>query len=161
MELSDDEFVVLIEADENSSPSDYRSRMDAAKHTNLVATHGYDEFTFTTRRRSFDEHGRIRYQQFSFEKDEFTSDSGKKYSALDKLNELEHGEPYKVYELYDKREVVKEFYEQFEELRRTHTGGRRYTGGSRGRQPTVRAGPAGPSYLPLLHPEEEPTRLQP
>jgi hypothetical protein len=118
MELSDDEFVVLIEADKNSSPSDYRSRMDAAKHTNLVATHGYDEFTFTTRRRSFDEHGRIRYQQFSFEKDEFTSDSGKKYSALDKLNELEHGEPYKVYELYDKREVVKEFYEQFEELRR-------------------------------------------
>jgi len=36
---------------------------------------------------------------------------------LEKINELEYGEPYNIYELYDTREVVDEFYEEFEDLR--------------------------------------------
>ena len=117
LEIDDGEFMILIESEPNRSASDYQSRTNARRRTNFVATPDYQSFTFTTRKRSFDEHGAINFQQFSFDKDEIVSDSGKKFSKLEKINELEYGEPYKIYELYDTREVVDEFYEEFEDLR--------------------------------------------
>jgi hypothetical protein len=91
LEIDDGEFMVLIESEPSKSASDYQSRTNARRRTNFVATSGYQSFTFTTRKRSFDEHGAIKFQQFSFEKDEIVSGSGKKFSKLEKINELEYG----------------------------------------------------------------------
>ncbi|CCQ35485.1 probable restriction/modification enzyme [Natronomonas moolapensis 8.8.11] len=117
LEIDDGQFMILIESEPNRSASDYQSRTNARRRTNFVATPDYQSFTFTTRKRSFDEHGAINFQQFSFDKDEIVSGGGKRFSKLEKINELEYGEPYKIYELYDTREVVDEFYEEFEDLR--------------------------------------------
>jgi len=88
------------------------------RHTNLVSTGDYETFTFVTRVRDWDAHGRIKYQQFSFAKEQFRSNSGEKNTVLQKLNEIEYGKSAAVMDdLYDTRQIVKEFYEQFESLR--------------------------------------------
>ncbi len=117
LELNDDEFMVLIEAGPTDSSQSFTSKMTASRHTHLVSTNDFEDFTFIHRVRSWDEHGRIKYQKFSFTKQQFTSESGEKYSVLDKLNDIEYGEPNTIESLYDTRKVVKRFYEEFKELR--------------------------------------------
>lgn len=118
IQLDDDEFIVLVEAGPGEDARDFKpDNMD--RHTNLVATNDFKSFTFITRVRTWDQqHGRIRYQKLSFEKDQFESDSGEKYTILDKLNSIEYGSSAAIYgDLYDTKQVVEEFYDQFDDLR--------------------------------------------
>jgi len=117
MELAEDQFISLIAAGPTEDARSFTNRMTYRRHTNLVATNGFEEFTFISRRRSFGEAGRVTYQQFSFQRSAFTNDDGEKFSVLDKLNEIEYGDGRSVDALYDTRQVVSRFYEQFETLR--------------------------------------------
>ncbi|WP_343233821.1 DNA methyltransferase [Natronococcus sp. A-GB7] len=46
-----------------------------------------------------------------------TSESGEKYTILQKLNRFEYGSVDALRELYDTKKIVEDFYEEFEELR--------------------------------------------
>jgi len=116
MELDDDQFVSIIEAGPTQDAKSFTNRMTYRRHTNLVSTNEFEEFTFISRRRSFGEAGRISYQQFSFDRSAFEYGRSR-FSVLDKLNEIEYGDGQSVQALYDTREVVKEFYTKFESLR--------------------------------------------
>ena len=119
LQLSDDEFVVLVKAGPGESATDFKPE-NRARHTNLVATNEFEEFTFITRVRSWEgqQHGRIKHQKISFTKEQFQRDSGEKNTVLQKINSIEYGSSAAIYDtLYDTRRVVKEFYEQFEDLR--------------------------------------------
>ena len=119
LQLADDEFVVLVNAGPGESATDFKPD-NRSRHTNLVATNDFEEFTFLTRMRSWEgqQHGRIKHQKISFTKDQFTSDSGEKNTVLKKLNSIEYGSSAAIYDtLYDTQQVVKEFYEEFEVLR--------------------------------------------
>ncbi|WP_082356908.1 Eco57I restriction-modification methylase domain-containing protein [Halorubrum tropicale] len=119
LQLDDDEFVVLVNAGPGETATDFKPD-NRSRHTNLVATNDFEEFTFLTRMRSWDgqQHGRIKHQKISFTKAQFTSDSGEKNTVLKKLNSIEYGSSTAIYDtLYDTQQVVKEFYEEFEELR--------------------------------------------
>jgi hypothetical protein len=119
LQLSDTDFIVLVEAGPGESASEFKPD-NLNRHTNLVATNNYEDFTFLTRVRSWEgqQHGRIRHQKLSFTKSQFQSDAGEKNTILKKLNSIEYGSKSAVTDsLYDTKRVVKEFYEQFEELR--------------------------------------------
>ena len=119
LQLGDDEFVVLVNAGPGESATDFKPD-NRSRHTNLVATNDFEEFTFLTRMRSWEgqQHGRIKHQKISFSKDQFTRDSGEKNTVLKKLNSIEYGSSAAIYDtLYDTQQVVKEFYEEFEDLR--------------------------------------------
>jgi len=119
LQLSDDEFIKIVNAGTSKSATDFKPD-NHSRHTNLVATNDFDEFTFLTRMRSWEgqQHGRIKHQKISFTKDQFTSESGEKNTVLKKLNSIEYGSSTAIYDtLYDTQQVVKEFYEEFEELR--------------------------------------------
>ncbi|WP_312908199.1 Eco57I restriction-modification methylase domain-containing protein [Natronosalvus caseinilyticus] len=119
LQLTDREFIVLIEAGAGESASDFKPD-DRRRRTNLVATNDYEEFTFLTRIRALDgqQHGRIKHQKLSFTKEQMTSEGGEKNTILQKLNSLEYGSAAAIYDdLYDTKQVVKEFYQQFETLR--------------------------------------------
>ncbi len=119
LQLADNEFVVLVKAGAGEPATDFKPH-NRSRHTNLVATNNFKEFTFLTRMRSWEgqQHGRIKHQKISFNKDQFTRDSGEKYTILKKLNSIEYGSSAAIYDtLYDTQQVVKEFYEDFEELR--------------------------------------------
>jgi len=121
LQLTDREFIVLVEAGPGESASDFKPD-DRRRRTNLVATNDYKEFTFLTRIRALDgqQHGRIKHQKLSFTKEQMTSETGEKNTILQKLNSLEFGSAAAIYDdLYDTKQVVKEFYQQFETLR-TH-----------------------------------------
>ena len=119
LQLDDDEFVVLVNAGPGETATDFKPD-NLSRHTNLVATNDFEEFTFLTRMRSWEgqQHGRIKHQKISFTKEQFTRDSGEKNTVLKKLNSIEYGSSAAIYDtLYDTQQVVKEFYEEFEELR--------------------------------------------
>jgi len=119
LQLTDREFIVLVEAGPGESASDFKPD-DRRRRTNLVATNDYEEFTFLTRIRALDgqQHGRIKHQKLSFTKEQMTSETGEKNTILQKLNSLEFGSAAAIYDdLYDTKQVVKEFYQQFETLR--------------------------------------------
>ncbi len=119
LQLADDEFVVLVKAGPGESATDFKPA-NRSRHTNLVATNDFEEFTFLTRMRSWEgqQHGRIKHQKISFSKEQFTRDSGEKNTVLKKLNSIEYGSSTAIYDtLYDTQQVVKEFYEGFESLR--------------------------------------------
>jgi len=119
LQLTDDEFVVLVNAGPGEPATDFKPD-NRSRHTNLVATNDFEKFTFLTRMRGWEgqQHGRIKHQKISFSKDQFTSDSGEKNTVLKKLNSIEYGSSAAIYDtLYDTQQVVKEFYEEFEVLR--------------------------------------------
>lgn len=119
LQLGDDEFVVIVNAGPGESATDFKPD-NRSRHTNLVATNDFEEFTFLTRMRSWEgqQHGRIKHQKISFSKDQFTRDSGEKNTVLKKLNSIEYGSSAAIYDtLYDTQQVVEEFYEEFEDLR--------------------------------------------
>jgi hypothetical protein len=118
LQLADDEFLTLVEAGPGESASDFKPE-NMSRHTNLVSTNDYEDFTFITRVRTWDQqHGRIKHQKLSFSKEQFTRESGEKNTVLQKLNEIEYGSSTAIYDtLYDTRQVVKKFYRQFEDMR--------------------------------------------
>ncbi|WP_411967893.1 Eco57I restriction-modification methylase domain-containing protein [Haloferax sp. YSSS75] len=114
----DDEFMVLIEAPPGETAASFKSRTNVNTHTGMVATDDFEEFTFITRIRTWDAHGRTKYQQLSFSKEQMTSETGEKNTILQKLNDIEFNKPETIFDsLYDTKQVVKDFYEDFEELR--------------------------------------------
>ena len=114
----DDQFMVLINAPPEETADSYKTRTNADTHTGLVATDDFEEFTFITRVRSWDAHGRTKHQQISFTKEQMTSETGEKNTILQKLNNIEFNNPESIFDsLYDTQQVVKAFYEDFEELR--------------------------------------------
>ena len=119
LQLADDECMVLVEAGPGESATDFKPRDVDRRHTNLVATNDFEEFTFLTRVRTFgQQHGQIKHQKLSFSKSQFTRESGEKHTVLSKLNEFEYGSSAAIYgDLYDTRRIVSEFYEEFEALR--------------------------------------------
>ncbi len=119
VQLDDDEFIIIVNAGPGETATDFKPE-NRSRHTNLVATNDFETFTFITRVRSWEgqQHGRIKHQKISFSKEQFTRDSGEKNTILQKLNSIEYGSSAAIYDtLYDTQQVVKEFYEQFEELR--------------------------------------------
>ncbi|MUV85521.1 type II restriction endonuclease subunit M [Natronomonas sp. CBA1123] len=119
LQLTDNEFIVLVEAGAGESATDFKPD-NRNRRTNLVATNDYEEFTFLTRIRSWEgqQHGRIKHQKLSFTKEQMTSESGEKNTVLQKLNSIEYGSVEAIQDsLYDTKQVVKEFYQQFEDLR--------------------------------------------
>jgi len=119
LQLTDTEFIVIVEAGAGESATDFKPD-NRNRRTNLVATNDYEEFTFLTRIRSWEgqQHGRIKHQKLSFTKEQMTSESGEKNTVLQKLNSIEYGSADAIQDtLYDTKQVVKEFYQQFEELR--------------------------------------------
>ena len=119
LQLADDEFVTIVEGGPGESATDFKPE-NRTRHTNLVATNDYESFTFITRVRSWEgqQHGRIKHQKLSFSKEQFQQESGEKNTILQKLNSIEYGSSAAIYDtLYDTRQVVKEFYQQFESLR--------------------------------------------
>ncbi|RDZ44452.1 type II restriction endonuclease subunit M [Haloferax sp. Atlit-10N] len=114
----DDEFMVLIKAPPGETAASFKSRTNVNTHTGMVATDDFEEFTFITRIRTWDAHGRTKYQQLSFSKEQMTSETGEKNTILQKLNNIEFNKPETIFNsLYDTKQVVKDFYEDFEELR--------------------------------------------
>jgi hypothetical protein len=119
LQLDDDEFVVLVRAGPGEAATDFKPD-NRTRHTNLVATNDFEEFTFLTRMRTWEgqQHGRIKHQKISFSKSQFTSESGAKNTVLQKLNAIEYGSSAAIYDtLYDTQQVVEDFYEEFEALR--------------------------------------------
>ncbi len=119
LQLSDDDFIVLVEAGPGEGASDFKPE-HRKRRTNFVATNDFEDFTFLTRVRSWEgqQHGRIKHQKLSFTKEQMTSESGEKHTILQKLNSIEYGSPESIQQtLYDTKRVVKEFYEEFEDLR--------------------------------------------
>ncbi|WP_455448475.1 Eco57I restriction-modification methylase domain-containing protein [Natrinema thermotolerans] len=119
LQLADDEFITLVEAGPGESATDFKPKDVDRRHTNLVATNDFEEFTFLTRVRTFgQQHGQIKHQKLSFAKSQFSSDGGEKNTILQKLNEIEYGSSTAIYgDLYDTQQIVEQFYEQFESLR--------------------------------------------
>ena len=119
LQLTDDEFVVLVHAGPGESATEFKPE-NRTRRTNLVATNDFEEFTFLTRVRTWQgqQHGRIKHQKITFSKDQFARDSGEKNTVLQKLNSIKYGSSAAIYDnLYNTQRVVKEFYEKFEELR--------------------------------------------
>jgi len=119
LQLDDAEFIKLVEAGPGESATDFKPD-NRNRRTNLVATNDYEDFTFLTRIRSWEgqQHGRIKHQKLSFTKEQMTSDEGQKNTVLQKLNSIEYGSVEAIQNtLYDTKQVVKEFYQQFEQLR--------------------------------------------
>ncbi len=114
----DDEFMVLIHAPPGETAASFKSRTNVNTHTGMVATDDFEEFTFITRIRTWDAHGQTKYKQLSFSKDQMTGETGEKNTILQKLNDIEFNKPETIFDnLYDTKQVVKAFYEGFEELR--------------------------------------------
>jgi len=108
----DDEFMVLINAPPGETADSFKSRTNVNTHTGLVATDNFEEFTFITRIRSWDAHGRTKHQQVSFTKEQMTSETGEKNTILQKLNAIEFNKPESIFDsLYDTKQVVKAFYD--------------------------------------------------
>ena len=118
LQIDDDEFIEIISAGPNEPATDFKPET-RSRHTNLVATNDFDDFTFITRVRDFDQqHGRIKHQKLSFTKSQFEREDGEKNTILQKLNSLEYGSTKAFYDgLYDTQQIVEEFYEEFEDLR--------------------------------------------
>ena len=119
LQLTDTEFITIVDAQAGETATDHKPD-NRTRRTNLVATNDFENFTFLTRVRSWEgqQHGRIKHQKLEFSKAQFASDEGKKNTVLKKLNAIERGSADAIRDtLYDTKEVVKEFYEQFEELR--------------------------------------------
>ncbi|WP_179231106.1 Eco57I restriction-modification methylase domain-containing protein [Halorubrum ezzemoulense] len=119
LQLTDTEFITIVDAQAGETATDHKPD-NRTRRTNLVATNDFENFTFLTRVRSWEgqQHGRIKHQKLEFSKEQFESDEGKKNTVLKKLNAIEYGSADAIRDtLYDTKEVVKEFYEQFEELR--------------------------------------------
>ncbi|MYL68627.1 Eco57I restriction-modification methylase domain-containing protein [Halorubrum distributum] len=119
LQLTDTEFIKIVHAGPGESATDFKPD-NRNRRTNLVATNDYEEFTFLTRIRNWEgqQHGRIKHQKLSFTKEQMTSESGEKNTVLQKLNSIEYGSAEAIQgTLYDTKQVVKEFYQQFENLR--------------------------------------------
>lgn len=119
LQLADDEFIMLVKAGPGESATDFKPE-NRTRHTNLVATNDFEEFTFLTRMRSWEgqQHGRIKHQKISFSKEQFKQKAGEKNTVLQKLNSIEYGNTEAIYDsLYDTQQVVQDFYEEFEALR--------------------------------------------
>ncbi|QAU14558.1 type II restriction endonuclease subunit M (plasmid) [Halorubrum sp. BOL3-1] len=115
--LTDQEYIGIIELEEDENKEDYHSEMTFRYHTQLFIEDDFSNFTFVMRDRDIDNQtGRLRYQQYSINRTKFLG-GGDIYTSLDKLNDLEYGEPKTTRHLFDTREVVDDFYNEFEELR--------------------------------------------
>ena len=116
LKLADNYYIAVIEAESGKEPADYKRLADWPLRT-VIVVDKYETFTFYSEKRSFDSDSpRRTFQRFTFDRANFTG-NGPKYSILDKLNDLEGGDPTSPQNLYDTRTVVKEFYNEFEEIR--------------------------------------------
>jgi hypothetical protein len=117
IETEEDKYIALIEASPGDEPSDYNRFQSSAVPTTFVSTRDFQTFSIIRRKRIIggDKHGRLDRQKFSFNKEQITS--GDRYSALDKLNDIEYGDDSSLNSLFDTRQVVDEFYEEFESIR--------------------------------------------
>ncbi len=117
IETEEDKYIALIEASPGNEPSDYNRFQSSAVPTTFVSTRDFHTFSIIRRKRIIggDRHGRLDRQKFSFDKEQITS--GDRFSALDKLNDIEYGDDSSLNNLFDTRQVVDEFYEGFESIR--------------------------------------------
>ena len=119
LQLTDEEFVVLVEAGPGESATEYRPTT-RNRRTTLVATDGFEQFTLLTRLQGWNDqqHGRITHQTLSFTKTQMTGGNGERNTVLRKLNSIEYGSVEAGQEPpSDTTQIVTEFYEGFEALR--------------------------------------------
>jgi len=117
VEIDENKYIALIDAAPGDDPSDYNKFQSSTVPTTFVSTRDFQTFSVIRRKRIIggDKHGRLGRQKFSFDKEQITS--GDRYSALDKLNDIEYGNDSSLDNLFDTRQVVDEFYEKFESIR--------------------------------------------
>lgn len=89
--IGNDEYIVVIEAYPDESPEDYVPE-STSRHTNIVASHDYEQFTFISRIRSWQEQkrGNVQYQKFSFEKEAFRQGLDNEAEILENINAIRY-----------------------------------------------------------------------
>jgi len=99
LEVADEEFIGLVEAKPNETPEDYLPE-DLSRHTNVVASNEFEEFTFISRIRSWEEvkHGDIQYRQLTFTKENFRKGWEQEDAVLQQLNSIEYQSSTPVFE---------------------------------------------------------------
>lgn len=117
VEIEENKYIALIDAAPGDDPGDYNKFQSSAVPTTFVSTQDFQTFSIIRRKRIIggDKHGRLDRQKFSFDKEQISS--GDRYSVLDKLNDIEYGDESSFDNLFDTRQVVDEFYEEFESIR--------------------------------------------
>ena len=117
IEVEENKYIALIDAAPGDDPSDYNKFQSSAVPTTFVSTQDFQTFSIIRRKRIIggDKHGRLDRQRFSFDKEQITS--GERHSVLDKLNDIHYGDSSSLDNLFDTRQVVDEFYEEFERIR--------------------------------------------
>lgn len=117
VEIEENKYIALVDAAPGDDPSDYNKFQSSTVPTTFVSTHDFQTFSVIRRKRIIggDKHGRLDRQKFSFNKDQITS--GDRYSVLDKLNDINYGDDSSLDNLFDTRQVVDDFYEEFESIR--------------------------------------------
>lgn len=117
VEIEENKYIALIDAAPGDEPSDYNKFQSSTVPTTFVSTRDFQTFSVIRRKRIIggEKHGRLDRQKFSFGKEQITS--GDRYSVLDKLNDIKYGDDSSLDNLFDTRQVVDEFYEEFESIR--------------------------------------------
>ncbi len=89
--IGNDEYIVIIEAKPDESADDYQPE-STSRHTHIVASEGYDRFTFVSRIRSWEEQkrGNVKYQQMSFEKDALRQGLENEAEVLRNINAIQY-----------------------------------------------------------------------
>jgi len=89
--IGNDEYIVVIEAYPDESADDYVPE-STSRHTNIVASNGFEQFTFISRIRSWQEQkrGNVQYQKFSFEKEAFRQGLDNEAQILQNINAIRY-----------------------------------------------------------------------
>jgi len=89
--IGNDEYIVVIKAYPDESPADYVPE-STSRHTNIVASNDFEQFTFISRIRSWQEQkrGNVQYQRFSFEKEAFRQGLDNEDQILRNINAIQY-----------------------------------------------------------------------
>jgi len=102
--IGNDEYIVIIEAGPGESADDHVPE-SASRHTHIVASNGYEQFTFISRIRSWQEQkrGNVKYQKMSFEKEAFRQGLDNEEEILRNINAISYQSQTPPIERFRKR----------------------------------------------------------
>jgi len=118
LQLTDREFIVPSKLGQENRPPISSPTTDDVELTSLPPTTTRSLPSSPEFGRLMDNNTGVLNTRSPFTKEQMTSETGEKNTILQKLNSLEFGSAAAIYDdLYDTKQVVKEFYQQFETLR--------------------------------------------
>lgn len=99
LELGNGESIVVIEAGPGESADDYVPE-STSRHTHVVASDDFQQFTFMTRLRSWEEQkrGDVKYQRLSFGKEEFRQGLDAEEEILRNINAIQYQQSTPLFE---------------------------------------------------------------